>query len=200
MVRSLVGRLRWLRFVSSGRRLADLDQVVRCIESDACALSGFPSTTDRSAGDADPRRLLIRLQQADETLRAVVRLESGEPVQGVEEALPPGARQLIALRDEALLAAASEHTTAKQVADRFYRGIGEILEAEGINSTEPTETLDPARQHVIGTRPTDDPARHGRIAEVVGPGYVFDGRVIRPEQVVTWRRTRSAASAGTREK
>jgi hypothetical protein len=117
--------------------------------------------------------------------------------EGVEDVLPPGAHELIALRDEALLAIESEHTTARQVADRFFRGIGEILELEGINSTEPSETLDPARQRVIGTRPTDDPALHGRIAEVVGPGYVFNGRVIRPEQVVTWRRTRSPESAGT---
>jgi hypothetical protein len=181
---------------------------VRRIESNARGLGGLPSTTDPSAGEAgdagDPC-LLVRLRRADEALRVVVRHGSVETfragevrkAEGTEEVLPPGARELIALRDEALLAMESEHTTAKQVADRFFRGIGEVLEAEGIGSTEPSETLDPARQHVIGTRPTADPALHGRIAEIVGPGYVFHGRVIRPEQVVTWRKTRSAASAVT---
>lgn len=224
---ALTAQLRWFEFVSSRRRTDDLDRVVRRVEGSACQLGGLAVTEGHGGqpSDANGRVLLARLRRADEALRAVAgqRAAVGEepapaavpartaarvdepllPVGGnqtapkVDEVLPRAALDLIALRDEALLAADSEHTTAKQVADRFSRKIGEILETDGITPAAPSEVLDPKRQHVIGTRPTDDAALHGKIAEVVGPGYLFHGRVVRPEQVVTWRKTRSAASAGT---
>jgi hypothetical protein len=213
----VVDRLHWIVFGMSRRHMTELDRLVCRIEANACGMSDGPTTGEpTSAGTStDDGPLMARLRRADEALRAVREPEpvkaadacaaglAAEPVPAEEDgridegerALPRAARELISLRDEALLAADSEHTTVNQVSDRFFRRIGEILEADGITPTEPSEVLDPERQHVIGTRPTEDPALHGRIAEVVGPGYVFRGRVIRPEQVVTWRKSRSPAAA-----
>jgi len=102
---------------------------------------------------------------------------------------------LIALRDEALLASHSEYTTAQQVSERVFQQIGEILQAEGITPLAASGTVDPKRHHVIGVRETEDRTLDGRIAEAVRPGYAFNGRVIRPGQVIIWRAVRAVASA-----
>lgn len=99
---------------------------------------------------------------------------------------------LIALRDEVLLAARSEHTTAQQVAVRVFEQLGEILEADGLAALPDTGTFDPKLHHVVATRETDDPALAGTVAEVMAPGYTHNGRVVRRQQVVTWRAARRA--------
>jgi hypothetical protein len=102
---------------------------------------------------------------------------------------------LIALRDEVLLAMRSEHTTAQQVAARVSEQLVEILEADGLVPMPDSGTLDPKRHQVVATRETDDPASAGTIAEVMSPGYLFNDRVVRRQEVVTWRAASAMPSA-----
>jgi hypothetical protein len=102
---------------------------------------------------------------------------------------------LIALRDEVLLAMRSEHTTAQQVAARVSEQLIEILDADGLVPMPDSDTLDPKRHQVVATRETNDPTLAGTIAEVTSPGYMFRERVVRRQEVVTWRAASAMTSA-----
>ncbi len=210
MATPIMAHLRRLLLVSSVSRFDELDELAQRIEQEACALAGMPRPAVRD-------NVLPRLRRAAKALETCVasapapgaagparpvpggtgRQEAGAEQRGpaVPAGPPAAAIDLIALRDEALLATRSEHTSAQQVSERVAQRIGEILQAEGVTPLAASQTVDPKCHQVIGVRETDDRALDGRIAEAVRPGYAFDGRVIRPEQVITWRAVRAPAGA-----
>lgn len=208
MATPIMAHLQRLLLVCSVPRFDELEELARRIEHDACRLAGMA----KPAGQGD---VLTRLRRAGEALEACVpapaagemvtaaaavaretghRAADGGPGGRAAAEPPRAALGLIALRDEALLASHSEHTTARQVSERVIEQIGEILQAEGITALAASQTVDPQRHHVIGIRETQNPALDGKIAETVRPGYAFNGQVIRPEQVITWRAARAPAS------
>lgn len=209
MTTPITAHLRRLLLVSSVSRFDELEELARRIEREASTLAGVP----QMAAHYD---VLPRLRRAAGALEtgAASAPASGEtvlarPLPGetrqrgagpehrptVPSGPPAAAFDLIELRDEALLATRSEHTSAQQVAERVAQRIGEILREEGVTALAASHTVDPKRHQVIGARETGDQALDGQIAEAVRPGYAFDGRVIRPEQVITWRAVRTPAGA-----
>lgn len=182
-------RLQWFLIITSSR-MPELDAVVSRLARNVFTLAGArpPLTADPLGQLREADRLLAEYvsgQQADTS-------PAGHAAQsdGVEPSRSSEA--LIALRDEVLLAARSEHTTAQQVAVRVFEQLGEILEADGLAALPDTGTFDPKLHHVVATRETDDPALAGTVAEVMAPGYTHNGRVVRRQQVVTWRAARRA--------
>ena len=68
------------------------------------------------------------------------------------------------------------------------RKLLDALEREGLRRVDAEgERFDPLLHDAVLTQPTDDPARDGRIAHVLLPGYRFGERLLRPAQVVVWK-------------
>jgi hypothetical protein len=95
-------------------------------------------------------------------------------------------RELIKLRDWVLLAQTGGAEGAPQLLDGLYRGLGKVLEKEGVTLIEEVGAYDGKRQQVVDARPTDDPAQDNFVCATVRPGYLFHERLIRPQEVVVY--------------
>lgn len=83
----------------------------------------------------------------------------------------------------------------RQLAD-FQDDIELLLGQHGVERFEALgEEIDPRRQTVARTIPTDDPGRAGRIAERVRPGFEQGETILQKERVAVW-----VASNGTNDK
>ncbi|HSK80487.1 MAG TPA: nucleotide exchange factor GrpE [Thermoanaerobaculia bacterium] len=83
----------------------------------------------------------------------------------------------------------------RQLAD-FQDDVELLLGQHGVERFEAAgEELDPRRQTVARTVPTDDPGRAGRIAERVRPGFEQGETILQKERVAVW-----VAPNGTNDK
>lgn len=66
----------------------------------------------------------------------------------------------------------------------FVQDIEDILYRQGIDSyNSGMEAFDAKRQQIVKTIKVDDPSKDKTVAEVVGNGYIWDEKIIRPERV-----------------
>jgi molecular chaperone GrpE (heat shock protein) len=64
--------------------------------------------------------------------------------------------------------------------------IRKVLEKEGVTSLEENDKFDYERQQIVSTKVTDDPQKNDIVAETVRPGYIFNGSIIRPQEVIIY--------------
>ena len=75
-----------------------------------------------------------------------------------------------------------------EVLDIFYQELGEVLTRENVISLEEVGgRFNQGRQRVVATRATHDPAEHNIVAKSESPGYLFQERLVRPQEVVIYK-------------
>jgi molecular chaperone GrpE (heat shock protein) len=119
------------------------------------------------------------------------RLRNAESQRGLQPAL----RELVKLADDWRSRAASlrEQPGADPVrlCDEIVEDVTLVLDRQGVEEFRAEEgaAFDRHEQRVIRTRPVDDPALDGKIAEVRRPGYRADTRVVRFAEVDVFKFT-----------
>ncbi|TVR74653.1 MAG: nucleotide exchange factor GrpE [Sphaerobacteraceae bacterium] len=94
------------------------------------------------------------------------------------------AKELIALRDSLMLNMLDETGEANEIARNVYDHLGKILVRDGVVPIEDTGAFDRERHRVIETISTDDPAHEQTIHRTLRSGYLVNGRIFRPQEVV----------------
>ena len=122
---------------------------------------------------------------ADEFIPAPTE-ELPQPLTESEPELSVTIRELIKLRDWVLLAKKNKTEGSPEVLSAIYQKLGQILEQEGVTGIEETGSFNYERQQVIATRVTSDPAQDDCICDTVRPGYLFQGRLIRPQETIVY--------------
>ncbi|MFK0733025.1 MAG: nucleotide exchange factor GrpE [Gloeotrichia echinulata GP01] len=103
-----------------------------------------------------------------------------------EPKLSKTAKELIELRDWVLLAKTGNNTPSPAMLDVLYQQLGKVLEKEGVTSLQENDKFDYERQQIVSTKVTDDPEKNDIVAETVRPGYIFNGSIIRPQEVIIY--------------
>jgi hypothetical protein len=103
-----------------------------------------------------------------------------------EPELSETARELIKLRDWVLLAQSGDNPASPQVLEAIYKKLGQILAQEGVTVIEESGPFNYERQQVISTQPTDDPDKDDWVCDTVRPGYLFEGSLIRFQEVIVY--------------
>ncbi len=104
------------------------------------------------------------------------------------------AREIIKLRDWILLAQSEGDSSSPKVLEAIYQQLEQILAKEGVKPLEETGQFNYERHKVISTQKTDDPDKDDWVCETVKPGYLFDGKLIRPQEVIVYTFERSPAT------
>ncbi|MBH5333566.1 nucleotide exchange factor GrpE [Streptomyces pactum] len=140
-----------------------------------------------------PGRRAARLREENARLRAEAeelrdeqrswREEAEQPHPVVSELLQLADRLSDLLADPARPADPAEaETTLRWLDGRLIR----LLAACEVADLQDEGAVDPGRHEVVGGRPADDGRPVGSIAETVRRGYVWRGRVLRPQQVIVY--------------
>lgn len=121
--------------------------------------------------------------------------ESGSQDGEERKALQELIRNMIAIRDSQLIkrdylydqgeqegsaALRIVEATLKETANALKKCGVEILEDEGVFSSD--------RQTIVDIRDTEDASLDGRIAEVVRPGYCYQGEQLRGQEVIVYKK------------
>jgi GrpE len=98
------------------------------------------------------------------------------------------ANELIRLRDWVLLAktGSEEEKASPQSLEAIYKQLGRILTKEGITAVEETGNFNDERQQAVSTQVTDCQEKDDLVCDTVRPGYLFNGNLIRPQEVVVY--------------
>jgi hypothetical protein len=144
-------------------------------------------SADRSHAVAPPAELRPEPAPANPSAAAAPALES-VPGPGPSPHPEPSAtaKELIKLRDWVLSVTRGDPETAPEALKMLYRGLGEVLEKEGITLLEETGPYNWRWQEVLSTRVTDDPSQDETVCSTVRPGYLFHGKLVRPQQVIVY--------------
>jgi molecular chaperone GrpE (heat shock protein) len=133
--------------------------------------------------------LLDRLHEEKERLREAEQRRQRDPV----------IRELIQLSDTYVRTSRQwlgRGDVSTETAEKVSAALAEtaadvrlILERQGVEDFEPNpeERFQRSESKAVGTKPTSDPDREGRVAEVRKPGYRMGERVLRFSEVVVWR-------------
>ena len=100
--------------------------------------------------------------------------------------LPTTIQELIKLRDWVLLAHKTKTEGSPDVLSAIYQKLGQILEQEGVTTIEKTGYFDYEKQQVIATQITHDPKQDDLIYETIRPGYLFQDKLIRPQEAIIY--------------
>lgn len=111
-----------------------------------------------------------------------------------EPELSGAAKELIELRDWVLLAKTGDNASTPELLESLYQQLGQVLEKEGVKSLEDTGVYNYERQEVIATRAIDDPDKDDLICETVRPGYMFNGKLVRFQEVTIYTYDASTGS------
>lgn len=144
----------------------------------------LPTADEREAGVGGTA---LTSEAAGEEEGVVSFAEDGEPsVARGDDEVSATAKELIAVRDWVALAKAEKSETDAGVLKSLYERLGQVLELEGVSSLESDGPFDPERQRALGTEATDDAALNRRVCRTVRAGYLFRGRLLRPQEVVVY--------------
>jgi hypothetical protein len=106
-------------------------------------------------------------------------------------------RSLISLADD--MAGLADRASGESTGDRALRlaqwRVDQILAECGVQAVTDEGPVDPGRHEVVGSRPTGADGTAGWIAATIRRGYLADGQLIRPQQVVAY----AADTTGTAE-
>ncbi len=112
-----------------------------------------------------------------------------------EPKLSVSGEELIKLRDWVLLAKTGGAAPKAEMLEVLYEKLGQILTKEGATPIEDAGVFNYERQQVISTQATDDPQKQDYVCDTVRSGYLFNGKLIRPQEVIIYTFDASAASA-----
>jgi molecular chaperone GrpE (heat shock protein) len=105
----------------------------------------------------------------------------------------PAIRELIKLADDwrSRTVAVRENADLALLCGEVVEDVTMILERQGVEEfgVEPGTEFDRRQHRAVGTRPTDDEALDGRVAELRRPGYLEEDRVVRFAEVVVFKFT-----------
>lgn len=96
------------------------------------------------------------------------------------------AKEIIKLRDWILLAQSEGDSSSTKVLAAIYQQLEQILVKEGVKPLEETGLFNYERHKVISTQKTEDPDKDDWVCETVRPGYLFEGKLIRPQEVIVY--------------
>ncbi|WP_013324391.1 nucleotide exchange factor GrpE [Gloeothece verrucosa] len=100
---------------------------------------------------------------------------------------------LIRLRDW-VLGSKSEDQQEKlnpKVLEIIYNELAQILENEGVICLEEVGKFNYEHQQAVSTETTNDPEKKDLICDTVRPGYLFQDKLIRPQEVIVYTFTNS---------
>ncbi|MUG96845.1 nucleotide exchange factor GrpE [Scytonema sp. UIC 10036] len=103
-----------------------------------------------------------------------------------EPKLSATGEELIKLRDWVLLAKTGGAAPKAEMLEVLYQKLGQILAKEGVTPIEEVGIFNYERQQVISTQATDDSEKQDCICDTVRPGYLFNGKLIRPQEVIIY--------------
>lgn len=101
-------------------------------------------------------------------------------------------RNMIAMRDNLLMRRdwikenEPEDVNAGKLVENQLRETANLLKKSGVEILEDDGMFDSSRHTVVETRETDDPLLDNQIAEVFRPGYVYQGNVLRGQEVIIY--------------
>lgn len=75
--------------------------------------------------------------------------------------------------------------------------VDQVLAECGVQPVRDEGPVEPARHEVVGVRPAGADGSAGWIAATVRPGYMADGQLIRPQQVVAYAASTRRTSKGS---
>ena len=96
------------------------------------------------------------------------------------------ALELIKLRDYVLMANPDELAVAHRILESLYRKLGQMLEKEGLTPLEMTGAFNYEQQQVVETQGTNDPSLDEIVSSTVRPGYLFNQKLVRPQEVIVY--------------
>jgi hypothetical protein len=96
------------------------------------------------------------------------------------------ARELIKLRDYILLACTENATSDRKVFESLYQKVGQILTHESVTVLEETGQFNYEHQQVIDTQTTDDQTLDEMISSTIRSGYLFNQKLLRPQEVIVY--------------
>lgn len=117
------------------------------------------------------------------------------PAHATDGALSVTAKELIKLRDWVLLAKSGDAASNTEALEGIYRKLAQILRKEGVTALEENTAFNEERQQIIDTRPTDDPHQDNVVCDTVRPGYLFNGEIIRPQEVIIFTYEQDSATS-----
>ncbi|WP_158630263.1 nucleotide exchange factor GrpE [Glycomyces terrestris] len=134
-----------------------------------------------------------RIDEVAELEFALAVLDGLAPVEAeAERAAPPPGQgppeivlKLVRVHDRLDMAADRDAESAPLV-KRFRNDVLELLAVSGADLVERDGPLQPPLHEVLSTVPTADPALVHHVARTVRPGVRWNGRLIRPQQVVAY--------------
>jgi molecular chaperone GrpE (heat shock protein) len=111
-----------------------------------------------------------------------------QPKVEVSDGLTPSscARGLITVRDSVLQAKVSNQSLDPSMLEGLYLKLGEILKDERITEIDESGRFDYDRQKILQVRTTDDPEQDEHVYSTVRPGYMIEGELLRPQEVIVY--------------
>lgn len=195
----------YMLFQRNSREKSNLRQMIGVIERKILHLAGNASV----AAEDDERDLLTIIaslssmldillerqqvaRQKEQREAKQARLYTAQVIQKPARPQEPSAtaQALMSLRDRMLLARPKdgEPVISTEVLDVFYQELGEILAKEQVISLEEVgDPYDQERQMVVDTQVTGDPGQHNVVYRTENPGYLFQDRLLRPQEVVIYK-------------
>jgi len=109
------------------------------------------------------------------------RLPKPEPELGEIE------KEVIKLRDWVSLATSPGGGGAsRELMEELYRKLGQVLEKGEVVPLEDVGPYDYMKQKIMSTCPVDNPDKNNFVQSTVRPGYMYRGRLIRPQEVIVY--------------
>jgi GrpE len=192
------------KFFSSPKeaREKQAQDLVLKIEARVRQLSHLSSVSQEFATDIDlisvltsVNLLLDRLVDNPELVKTSPNLalekqtipEKETPTISSEPQLSETATELIKLRDWVLLAKTGNNIPSSELLDALYQQLGQVLEKEGVIVLEEGGRFNYEYQQVMSINVTDEEDKHDIVSETVRPGYIFNGNVVRQQEVIIYR-------------
>jgi len=95
-------------------------------------------------------------------------------------------KKIIKLRDEIFLARSEENKNFQRFYTIIERQLDTILEIEGVTMIEKTGLFNYKIHKVVDIEITEDNAKNEQIYTTIRPGYLFNDKLIRPQEVIVY--------------
>lgn len=102
---------------------------------------------------------------------------------------------VIALRDGQLMKrdylrsqGMEEGSAALRIVEATLKEIGNLLKKSGVEILEDQGAFSSQRQTIVDVKETEEESLDGQIAEIVRPGYVYQGEQLRGQEVIVYKR------------
>lgn len=197
------------KFLSSQKeeKAKHVQQLILNAEASVRQLSGLPPVVHEFSTDTDlisvlnsVNLLLERLVANPELVKASPDLSQERQILTEEETpnveiaelspepqLSATAQELIKLRDWVLLAKTGNNIPSSELLDTLYQQLGQVLEKEGVILLEEASKFNYEYQQVMSTKVTDEEDKHDLVCETVRPGYLYNGTIVRQQEVIIYK-------------